>query len=134
MRFSNFLKSSVQFKSPAKAITLAVACMVLLGGALAFAQMSPGGSAKRIDSVSLSPSQQRAVQWTQGRQRSAKPLPTPIAKATPGGAAKPAPSAPSGPRSLSAGGAAKNVGQAERKTGDPNSIPLRWAGKFFFSK
>jgi hypothetical protein len=138
VRFSNFLKLSIRSKlsakSPAMAVTLAIAFMVLLGGALAFAQMSPGGSAKRIDSVSLSPSQQRAVQWTQGRQRSAKPLPTPTAKATPGGAPKPAPSAPSGPRSLSAGGAAKNVGQAERKTGDPNSIPLRWAGKFFFSK
>ena len=75
MQFSNFLKSSIQSKSPTKAIALAVACMVLLGGALALAQTSPTNSAKRIDSVTLSPSQQRAVQWTEGRQRSAKPLP-----------------------------------------------------------
>jgi hypothetical protein len=133
VRFLNFVKSSVQSKSPAMALTLAAVCMILLGGAWAFAQTAPS-TAKRIDSISLSPGQQRAVQWTQGRQRNAKPLPTPVAKATPGGAPKSAPPAPSGPRSAEASGAAKNVGQAERKTGDPNSIPLRWAGKFFFSK
>jgi Trypsin len=133
VRILNFLKSSIQSRSPGLALMLA-AGMILLGGALAFAQMSPPSTAKRIDSVSLTPSQQRAVQWTQGRQRSAKPLPTPIAKATPGGAPKPAPTPPSGPRSVGENGASANVGPAERKTGDPDSIPLRWAGKFFFSK
>ena len=134
MRFSNFVKSSAQSKSPAVALTLAAGCMILLGGAWALAQTGPTAAAKRIDSITLSPGQQRAVQWTQGRLRNAKPLPIPVAKATPGGAPSPAPSAPSGPRSAGASGAAQNVGQAERKTGDPNSIPLRWAGKFFFSK
>jgi Trypsin len=106
--------------------------MVLLGGALAFAQMNPAGSAKRIDSVTLSPGQQRAVQWSQGRLRNAKPLPTPIAKVTSGGASKPA---PSGPRSAAGGnGPSGNVGPADRKTGDPNSIPLRWAGKLGFKQ
>jgi trypsin len=113
-------------------LTLAAVCMIVLGGALALAQTGPT-SAKRIDSVTLSPSQQRAVQWTEGRLRNAKPLPVPVAKATPGGAPRPA---PSGPRSAGPGGSgtAQNVGPAERKTGDPNSIPLRWAGKFFFKK
>jgi len=125
VRFSNCLKSSVQSKSPAVALTLAAGC--LRGGALAFAQTSPTGAAKRIESVTLSPGQQRAVQWTEGRLRNAKPLPVPVAKATPGGAPT---SVPSGPRSAGPGGSgtAQNVGPAERKTGDPNSIPNRMTG------
>jgi hypothetical protein len=133
VRFSNFVKSLARSRSSAAALTLGAACTILLAGAWAFAQ-TPPGAAKRIDSITLSPGQQRAVLWTQGRLRNAKPLPTPVAKATPSGTPKPAPLAPSGPRSAMASGAAKNVGQADRKTGDPNSIPLRWAGKFFFSK
>jgi Trypsin len=132
VRFFDFMKSSVQAKSPAVALTLAGAGMVLLGGALVFAQTSPPRATKRIVSVIFSPSEQRAVQWTEGRMRNAKPLPIPVAKATPGGAPK---SAPSGPRSAAVrgeAGPAQNVGQADRKTGDPNSIPLRWAGKLFF--
>jgi hypothetical protein len=130
--FLNFVKSSIQSRSPGAALTLMAACMMLLGGALAIAQ-TPPTAAKRIESVTLSPGQQRGVQWSEGRLRSAKPLPTPMAKATPGGAPK---SAPSGPRSVGPGGSgtAQNVGQAERKTGDPKSIPLRWAGKFGFKK
>jgi hypothetical protein len=133
VRFSNFVKSLVQSKLHATAIILATACMILFGGALAFAQTIPTNSAKRIESISLSPSQQRAVQWTEGRQRNAKPLPIPVAKATPGGTPK---SMPSGPRSVGprASGTEENVGPVERKSGDPDSIPLRWGGKFFFTK
>jgi hypothetical protein len=131
VRFLKFVKSSIQSKSLGVALTLA-ACMILLGGALVFAQTSPTGAAKRIDSVTLSTSQQRGVQWTQGRLRSAIPLPTPVAKAGTSGAPKPA---PSGPRSIGgASGPSANVGPSERKSGDPNSIPLRWVGKLGFKE
>ena len=125
VRFFAFVKSSTWVKS----VGILSAFFVC---ALAFS-VAASSQERRIDSVTLSPAQQRAVQWTEGRLRNAKPLPVPVAKATPGGA--PA-QAPSGPRSLGTPGSgnAQNVGASERKTGDPNSIPLRWAGKFFFKK
>lgn len=132
VRFSGFVKSLIQSKSGGAMLLVAAAGMIVLAGAFAFAQTSPTGKTKRIVAVTFSPSEQRAMQWTEGRMRNAKPLPTPVAKATPGGTPKPA---PSGPRSTVVGGVtgqAQNVGPAEKKTGDPNSIPLRWAGKFFF--
>jgi Trypsin len=129
-RFFVCVKSSVQRK-PGMLFALFVAGGLFLAGA-AVSQTSPK-AAQHIDCVTLSPGQQRAVQWTEGRLRSAKPLPIPVAKVRPGGAPAPA---PSGPRSAGpvGSGSAQNVGAAARKTGDPNSVPLRWAGKFFFKK
>jgi hypothetical protein len=130
VRFLNSNKSATLFSSPVVMATLAVACVVPLGAGMALAQTGPtNASAKRLESVILSPDDQRAVTWTEGRLRNARPLPIPVAKAPSGIAPR---STPPRPRSEEPPGSAsaQNVGLAERKTGDPKSIPLRWAGKF----
>ncbi|HLL27906.1 MAG TPA: trypsin-like serine protease [Xanthobacteraceae bacterium] len=131
MSLSRLLESLLQSKSRGVALAFATGCTFFLAG-VALSQTSPKAT-NHIDFVIQSPDQERAVRWNEGRLRNAKPLPIPVAKTTPG-APKPVP--PSGPRSAGPGesGPAHNVGAADKMTGDPNSYPLRWAGKFFFSK
>src|SRR5690348_13313803 len=70
--------------------------------------------------------QPRSANWTVERMRRAKEVTNPsIAKPPP--SAAPRAARPSGPPAKSD---PKNVGEAARSSGNPNAIPLRWAGKF----
>src|SRR4051794_4758018 len=75
--------------------------------------------------------QPRSSNWTLERMRRAKEITNPsIAKPT-GPRAAPRAARPSGPPAKSD---SVNLGEAARSSGNPNAIPLRWAGKFFFKK
>lgn len=105
---------------------------VMLLAAPAWAETSRGAAENtglRAPSVEAQPDR-----WNRSRREQARPLPLPMVDPDTPGSSQPAPeeTPEQDNRAAPDPGKSLNRGSYERASGDPNSIPLRWAGKLYY--